>query len=91
MVATVTFSDGLVHTEVKKKELYIKCQCGGEILNLSQYEGEEEVYLTVYQYLSDRYSFWERLSILFGGKVRTCDLVLSKEDFKKIKEWKNKK
>ena len=84
----VQYFDGLVtHEKVNKKETFISCQCESEIVRLSRFENEDEVYFTVYQYASDKYSFWERLKMLFWGKVRTCDLVLSSEDFNKIKQF----
>ena len=70
-----------------RKDLYLDCNCQGEIVRLSKWDDEEEIYLTVYQYLSQRYSLWERIKILVGGKVKTCDIILSKENFNKIKKW----
>lgn len=76
-----------MEVQVNKKEQFISCECQSEVLKLERWEDEEETYLTVYQYMSDRYSFWERLVSLFGGKVRTCDIVLSKENFDKLKKF----
>lgn len=85
----LTYNDELVTHEVehKRKDLYLKCSCESEILRVSKWEDEEEVYFTVYQYLSERYSFWERLKILFGGKSKTADIILSKEEFKMLKRF----
>jgi len=69
------------------KELNIKCQCGSEIVNLMRFPDEEETYLTIYSYSSERYSFLDRLKILFGVKTRTTDIVLSKEDWNKLKQF----
>ena len=84
------YNDGLVthnvhYTEPKREDLYLPCSCETEILRVSKWEDEEEYYFTVYQYTSDKYSFWERLKILFKGKVRTADIILSKENFEKLK------
>ena len=70
-----------------KTEIFIPCQCDSEILRVTKWEDEDEYYLTVYQYSSDRYSFWERLKILFGGKVRTAEIILNKENFEKLKTF----
>jgi hypothetical protein len=84
MVATTEFN----YEIPTKKERLIQCSCGNEIIQLVKWSDEKEVSLIVYSYLSDRYNFFERLCILFGGKVRTCDVVLSKEEFDKIKKFK---
>lgn len=68
-----------------KVDTFIPCQCDSEILRISKWENEDEYYLSVYQFSSLRYSFWERICILFGGKVKTCDIILSKEHFEKLK------
>jgi hypothetical protein len=88
----LTYNDGLVtheynYTPPKRKDLYLPCTCETELLRVSKWEDEEDVYITVYQYLNERYSFWERLKILFGGKSKTCDIVLSKKEFNKLKKF----
>jgi hypothetical protein len=88
----LTYNDGLVtheynYTSPKRKDLYLPCTCETELLRVSKWEDEEDVYITVYQYLNERYSFWERLKILFGGKSKTCDIVLSKKEFNKLKKF----
>lgn len=87
-----TFSDGLVTHEFnynppKKEELIIPCECDSEVLRVTRFESEDEVYLTVYRFSGSNYSFWERLKFLFGGKVKTADLVLSKDNFEKLKNF----
>ena len=68
-----------------ENKLYLSCQCNSEVLTLER--EDDNVYLTVYTYSAERFSFWERVKILFGGKVRTADVVLSIEDFEKIKQF----
>lgn len=92
MVQTLTYSDRLVtheytYKEPERKDLFLSCSCESEILRLSKWEDEDEIYLTIYQYLSDRYTFWERIKILFGGKSKTADIVLSKKEFNKLKKF----
>jgi len=70
--------------KVTKKEEFISCSCGNEIIKLQKWSDEEEIALIVYSYASDKYTFRERLKIFLGGKVRMCDVVLSKEEFNKI-------
>lgn len=63
MVATsyennvLIYNDGLVTHEVhyaepKRKDLHLTCSCQSEIVKVSQWEGEEEVYFTVYSFFS---------------------------------------
>lgn len=89
---TGIYYDGLVAHEFnyelpKKEELFLPCECNSEILRVSRFESEDEVYLTVYRFSGSNYSFWERLKFLFGEKVKTADLVLSKESFEKLKNF----
>lgn len=67
-------------------ELTINSCCGNEIVKVSKFEEEDLVYFTVYSFLAERYSFWERLRMLFGGQTKTCDLVFYKEDFELLKK-----
>lgn len=88
-----TFSDGLVCKKVKleepkRKELFLSCSCESEIVKLTKWEDEDEVYFTVYSFLADKYSFWERLKILFGGKTKSTEIILDKKEFNKLIKWK---
>jgi len=90
---TSTYNDGLVihefeYKEPERKDLFLTCSCESELLRFSKWEDEEEVYITLYSYLNEKYSFWERLKFLFGGKTKTADVVLSKKEFNKLKKWK---
>lgn len=79
-----------VGKQITKKEEFITCSCGNEIIKLQKWSNEEETHLIVYSYASDKYTFRERLKILLGGKVRMCDVVLSKEEFNKIVKFGKK-
>jgi len=83
--------DGLVTHEMnipKRKDIYLNCDCGSELFRVSKWENEpDEIYLTLYSYQSDRYSFWERLSILFGGKTKTAEIILSRKELDKLKKF----
>jgi hypothetical protein len=86
------YNDGLVnhcvhYKEPKIKDLYLTCSCQSEIVKVSQWEGEEEVYFTIYSFLAEKYSLWERLCILFGGKTKSTEIILSKKEFNKLKKF----
>lgn len=92
----LTFFDGLLmheteYTPPKKKELYLPCACGSEVLRLEKYDDEEETYLSVYRYNSQSVSFFGRLKmclkVLKGVGISTADVVISEDDFKKIKNF----
>lgn len=68
------------------KEIFVNCECNTEVLRVSKFEGETEVYLTIYQFASKKYTFWERLKIFFGGDIKTTEIILSRKNFEKLKE-----
>ncbi len=70
-----------------KKEVFVPCNCGNEIIRLTSWSDEDEIYLSFYSFVGDKYSLWERIKILFCGKVRVGDVVLSSEEFNKIKQF----
>jgi len=80
----------------KKKDLYVNCECDSEILRITKWEDEDEFYLTVYEYspssISLTPSLLRRISMAFdllrGKKIKTKELIISKENFNKIKKFK---
>lgn len=74
------------------KELFIACNCYGEVLGLKKYNGEDETFLTIYQYSFSSISFLRRIGlaidVLCGKRIRTADLVLSEESMNKIRKFK---
>lgn len=76
---------------MKNKNLLINCECHGEVLSLTRFENEEETYFTVYKYSYYSISFFRRIKlaikVLKGEGISTADVVLSKENFDKIKEF----
>lgn len=68
------------------KEIYLTCECGCAVLKVTEDKEDGNYYFTIYQYDADRYSFWERIKILFRGKTKTASVIISKEDFEKLKE-----
>lgn len=84
-------SDGLVVSEIdipKRTDVYLNCSCGGELIKVSKWEDEpNEIYLTLFTYMSERYSFWERLKFLFGGKTKTASLVIDRDELDKLKDF----
>lgn len=92
-----TLSDGLINRIVnleppKKKELFIRCECQGEVLKVEKWEDEEDYYITVFKYSFPSVSFLRRIKyaiqVLQGRGIRTADIVLSEKSFNKIKKFK---
>lgn len=77
--------------EPKEKTIFIPCNCKSEVVGLSKYDDEDEIYLTVYKYSSTSYSFFARIKmawkVLKGESIDTADVVLSKENFEKIRQF----
>ena len=75
-----------------KKELFIQCECQGEILKVDKFEDEQEYYLTVFRYYFPSLSFFSRIKyawkVLKGEGIQTAGIVLSYENFNKIKKFK---
>lgn len=75
-----------------KKELLLSCKCLGEVVSILKYDDEPDIYVTVYRYQFPYLSFWRRIKfaikVLRGEGTETADVVLSREDFNRIKEWK---
>lgn len=73
------------------KNILLNCECHGEVLSLTRFENEEETYFTVYKYSYSGISFFRRIKmairVLKGEGISTADVVLSKENFEKIKEF----
>ena len=87
---TSTYFDGLVcheYVQPTKKELFLTCACEADILKIEKWSDDEDVFLTVFSYQSLRYSFWERLIFLFGGKTKTSSIILDKKQFNKLKKF----
>ena len=75
------------HREINKTTLHLDCSCGGEVLRVEKFEDEDEVYLTVFSFQNLKLSFWGKLRYLFGCRTQTCELVLTSEEFKKLKDF----
>jgi len=86
---------GITPYSLEKKEEYIPCQCLGEVLSVCRYYDEEETTLTVYKYSSVSFNFFDRLKMAWkvfkGEGVATADVVLSKENFDKLRNFDLKK
>lgn len=71
------------------KELLLLCLCHAEVLSVKKYDNE--YYLTVYKYHSNSYYFWRKLKmtwkVLKGEGITTADIILSAEDFDKIRNY----
>ena len=71
----------------KDKEVVLKCSCLNELVRINRWNGESETYLTIYKYRGSSLSFWDKLKFLFGSSVIGGDVVLSEEEFNKLKEF----
>ena len=75
---------------MNKNEL-ITCECHSEVLSLTRFENESEIYFVVYKYHAVSYSFFRRIlmcfDVLHGKGINTTDLVISEENFNKIKQF----
>ena len=76
-----------VEKKIFRKDLYLPCTCETELLRVSKWEDDEEVYFSVYSFFAQKYSFLERLKFLFGGKIKSCEIILKEEDFNKLKSF----
>ena len=77
-----------------KKELIIKCVDNCCCLSVDKYDDCGDHYITLYKSYG-RKSFWFRLKdiwkILTGDQISSFDIVLSEEDFNKIKRFNSEK
>lgn len=76
---------------MKNKNLLLKCECFGEVISIDRFEDEQETSITIYKYSYPDISFFRRIKmaikVLKGEGISTADVVLSKENFNKIKEF----
>lgn len=74
----------------EKKELVVKCLDNCSCLSVDKYDDCGDHYITLYKSYEGK-SFWLRLKdiwkILIGDRVSSFDIVLSEEDFNKIKKF----
>lgn len=70
------------------KTKYYSCVCGSEVITLSKYDGESELFLNTYHLLSRNTSFIERIkhsiNILIGRKSLISSVVISKATAKNM-------
>ena len=77
-----------------KKELIIKCVDNCCCLSVDKYDDCGDHYITLYKSYGGK-GFWFRLKdiwkILIGDQVSSFDIVLSEDDFNKIKRFNSEK
>jgi len=75
----------------EEKELFLACNCKSEVLGIQKFADEDEYYLTVFKYRSESHTFIERLKLAWkvfrGEGINTADVVLSSENFEKLKQF----
>jgi hypothetical protein len=69
------------------KELKLSCECNSEILNVSQWDDEDEFIFVVYYYAPIRYSIWRRIKFLFSGNISYNEVILSGHNASKLADF----
>lgn len=71
----------------EKKSVLLKCVCSCSAIDVTKWEDEEEYYITFYESFNSNQSFFARIkNALIGKNNSNHGIVLSTEDFKKLKE-----
>lgn len=85
---------GIEHRYNETIELYLSCECGSEILKVETFADKQEIYISVFKYAPGNTSLRKRLSlawdVLNGRKINTSDVVLSKSNFDKLRNFGKK-
>ena len=67
------------------KEIFLKCTCGCNVLNVAKWEDEDQFYFLVYNgYKTKKLSWLNRIKVLFTGFVCDSDIILNIEDSEKL-------
>lgn len=73
-----------------KKEMIVKCVDNCSCLSVDKFDNENEYYVTFYKSYSDKrftYRIKDALNTLLGKNVVGTEIVLSGEDFNKLKNF----
>jgi hypothetical protein len=75
---------------MEKKELIVKCTDNCSCLSIDKYEDEPEYYITTYRSYATK-GWRDRLinawSVLLGDNIVDTEMILSEEDFNKIRQY----
>jgi len=75
---------------MEKSELIVKCTDNCSCMSIDKYEDEPEYYITTYKSYAVK-GWRDRLidawSVLLGGRVVDTEIILSEEDFDKIRNY----
>lgn len=77
------------------EELYLRCDCGSEIITFDHDEEFNLIYVAIYnQYYDNKHSLWTRIrrawSILWTGQEYSDQVVLKHTDMLKLSEFISK-
>lgn len=76
-------------SETKKKELILKCTDNCSCLSIDNWEGEDSYFIMTYK--NERkplwYRFREAIKYIMGYKIVDVDLILTEEEFNKLREF----
>lgn len=75
--------------EEGERVAFLRCECSGHAIELTRYEDEEEVSVTVWHAgFRAADSFWDRVKLIWNvlryGTSYVADVILSKEECAKL-------
>ncbi len=63
-------------------DYYFQCECGNEIIAVSKYDGEDDIYLALFQHIHMQPGVWARIRyawyVLWHAKYWNDQVVLDK-------------
>jgi hypothetical protein len=77
--------------ETERTEIIVKCVDGCSCLSIDKWSDEQDYYVTFYKSYQSKtlwYRFKDALNVLLGKDVVGTDIVLTENDFNKIKNFK---
>jgi hypothetical protein len=73
-----------------RSDIYLKCNDGCNILNVSNYDDEILYSFIMYHgFENNKLSLWKRIKLLFRGYIDGSDIVVSKDDMIKLRDYIN--
>lgn len=75
---------------VNKKEMVVKCVDNCSCLSIDKFDDENEYYVTFYKSYDNKrflYRIKDALNTLLGKNIVGTEIVLSEEDFNKLKNF----
>ena len=73
---------------LKHKEIFLKCTCGCNILNIEKWEDEDMFSFVIYGgYKTSKLPLWKRIKILFTGYIIESETMLNIGDSEKLAKF----